>query len=185
MATKSCPDLFCLQASGQVGKQFIYWQSKGYSYKRAYVIPYDPRTPRTLTKRAFFRQGTLYWNSLSQAEKDSYNSYALTYNKKLTGYDCFFKKWLRGEIVQETIRSVQSGYIDAVTGINDVAISAVSVNKCLIIVNSYASSAVVDSIPVAVSVLGGVLTSSTNLRIETQLLNISTARVYWQVIEYY
>jgi len=177
--------LHSINASGQVNKEFVYYIAKGVQKRRVYVVPANPQTPRQQAKRAFFRNGMIYWGNLPEIEKQEYIRKAKIIKAGWIGYNYFMRLWMRGKIVMECIKSIQKGSVSAVTGNNDITISEVDLSKSVVLINSYASSVEVSGTVYAVSVLGGYLTTTTNLRIEVQLANVANAKIYWQVIEYF
>lgn len=178
-------DLESIRAHGQVGRQWIYFFSHGEQHRREYKIPDDPQTPRQLAKRGFFWQAHQYWNNLTENEKDFYHDKAKVLGRLPAGLQYFLSLWLRGLIVQETVRSVQRGRLVCVDGINDVTIVEVAVAKTQVNVSSYSCNQSLGA-PNTCNVVGGVLASSTNLQIEARKGTSAPDPIaYWEVVEFY
>ena len=185
MGYRTVKDLDSIRASGQVGKQYIYWFSHGEQHRRVYKVPFDPFTPRQLAKRGFFWQAKKYWDTLSQEQKDFYHEKARVLGRLPAGLQYFMSLWLRGLIVQETVRSVQRGRVVCVSGINNVTITEVAIAKSQVNVNSYSCNEAVGA-PNVCNVKGGMLTSPTNLQIETSKgASAPDPIAYWEVVEFY
>lgn len=185
MSYRTAKDLSSIRASGQVGKTWIYFFSHGEQHRRPYKIPFDPLTPRQLSKRAFFKHGMEYWGNLSPGEKNFYNEKALVSGKPQMGFNYFLGLWLRGEIVAEIIKSVQCDFVAVVDGNNNVNISEVAPAKSVLKVccNSFSIGG---SMADAFFVEGIRFIDSTTIRIAVHKgANIGAVRVGWQVIEYF
>ena len=185
MGSKSAFSLNSINARGTTGKEWVYWVAHGIQYRRKYIVPPDPLTPRQQSKRAFFRMGMAYWKNLSPTEKAEYAEKAENCGKSLISYNYFMSLWLRGEIVMESIKSIQRGVVSCINGYNNVTISQVEMAKSIVIINSYSTAWVQADVLNLGAVLGGELTTSTNLRILAVKIVTGAPAAYWQVIEYY
>lgn len=83
---------------------------KTYGDKRKLIICKDKvrlpyvRSAAQGTQRDKFKEGKDYWNELTDEEKEQYKEEAKEH--KLTGYQYFMGKWLRGEIILYTYYKV-------------------------------------------------------------------------------
>lgn len=185
MGYGGCKDLKSISARGQFGKQYIYWRSKGEQYRRAYKVPFDPFTPRQLAKRGFFWQAKKYWDSLTPAQKNDYEVRARVIKNYWRGLNYFLSLWLRGDIVQETVRSVQRGSLTCVDGDNDVIITEVAMAKSFFWVSCFAFGSS-EGLAKSNGVNGGYLLNSTTIRINAiKGVSAPNPTAYWQVIEFY
>lgn len=185
MPAESATDLHSLAAHGQIKKQFIYFVQKGVQYRKAYVVPANPQTPRQQTKRAFFRMGIAYWHVQPQSFRDGYNEKAKRNFPNMEGFNLFLREWLTGKIVNESVRSIQAGTKVCADGANDVTITAVEVTKTFVFVGTYhcgSSLGVTDEH----GICGAELTSATNLRIHAiKGAQADAPSSCWQVVEFY
>lgn len=174
-----------ITARGQIGKTWIYYVVNGYQRRRAYVVPTDPQSPRQLSKRAFWRNGGVWWANESQSFRDNYKTTVKNLSLAMTGRDLFMQDWTKGVYVTEVIKSIQRGNVPLVNGANDVTITAVEMAKSIVNINSYLTS---DSAGAnsRMGCIGGILTSSTNLRIfAVKEASATTPRGIYEVIEFY
>lgn len=174
-----------INAVGQIGRTWVYYLDKCKQRRRAYVVPSNPQTPRQQCKRAFFRMGMDYWHSQGQAFRDEYATRVDEQDLKLHPINLFLAEWLKGEIVNESVKSIQKGKATCVNGVNNITITEVETEKSVVIINSYANAVETGATVYSAAVYGGQLSSSTNLQIEVALLNVPNVPVFWQVIEFY
>ena len=62
--------------SGTIGKEITCCMRKGYNYQRAWVKPYDPKSPVQLYRRSKFKEAMDAWRALPKEEKAKYNKRA-------------------------------------------------------------------------------------------------------------
>ena len=174
-----------INARGQIGKQYIYYIVKGNQRKRAYAVPSNPQTPRQQANRSFFKNGVEWWNNESDSFRQSYFDRVEQLNLKTTPFAEFIKDWYKEIYVANVIKSKQKGQTVCLNGLNNITITAVDMNKSVVLVNTFANSAEIAGVIYSVVVYGGQLTTATNLQIETALIHVANVKVYWQVIEYF
>ena len=185
MVSKEQGTGYDIQARGQIGKEWIYYVVNGYQRKRAYVIPNDPKSPRQLSKRAFWRNGVEWWKNESQNFRDNYNITAKNLSLAMTGHDLFMQDWTKGVYVTEVIKSIQKGSKVCNDGDNDVTIVGVEVVKSIVIISSYHCGSSLGATDEH-GIHGGALTSSTNLRIcAVKGAQADQPIACWQVVEFY
>lgn len=111
---------------------------------------------------------------LSAGDLVSYGMYSLRYNST-TGNFILVNKG-GGSV----IKSIQRGYVNSTTTTENITISAVNVNKCIVRICSEGSGTLTTQMPSNLATIK--LTSSTNV----QILRTGTERntFYWEVIEF-
>ena len=171
-------------ASGQVAKQFIIQRSTGGRQIRSYFIPTNPRTNKQQAWRVLFKSVCDHWNKLDPIDKQIYEEYAKRNYPKKYGFNIYAKSILK-EWFKMIIKSVQRGVLDAVNGNNVVGISAVDLEKSIIICEPF-SFRIADGGANTAVLNGATFQDSTNIVIRaTRGANILNLYCSWQVIEYY
>jgi len=185
MVNPALDDLNSIGSSGQINKEFVYFRSYGKQRRRTYFIPVNPKTPRQEAKRAFFKNGMAYWKNLSEEKKQEYNERAKIIKNAWIGYNYFMRLWLRGEIVQEVIKSIQRGKQFVPHGLTNISIVAVNLAKSVISYNAFLAVFDTPSLT-GYGVEGASLTSPTNIAVNAWDTALTGTVIFcWQVIEYY
>ncbi len=65
--------LFSLKAMGTIGGVLTYQGRKGFRHTHKKALPTNPRTPAQIADRLIFANAVAGWQTLSPAEKESYN----------------------------------------------------------------------------------------------------------------
>lgn len=89
MATVNGP-LFSLDASGQLAKSLVYSKWKGKAYVREWTKPAYINNLQTYTARAQFGQLSEFWQTLTNEQRDSWQS--LADGEQITAQNAFIKK---------------------------------------------------------------------------------------------
>jgi hypothetical protein len=77
---------------GKVGN-VVFVKRKGTQFMRKYVIPRDPETEVQLKNRSAFSRCVAKWQLLPQNEKDVWNQYGKTRNRR--GYNLFISHHMK------------------------------------------------------------------------------------------
>ncbi len=185
MAGLGATDLHSLRARGQFKKTYVYYVVNGVQKRRGYAVPNDPNTPRQQARKAFFRNGSEYWYNLPAGEKEAWTVASKKIKQAWDGKNYFLRKWLKGEIVVDLIKSIQRGTEVCADGANDVTIVGVEMARSIVVYGSYhcgSSLGAADEHGVS----GMELTSATNLRIHAvKGAQADAPSAYWQVVEFY
>ena len=171
--------------SGQVGKEYIYYSVHGEQRRRGYVIPFDPKSARQKSKRAFFRNGVEWWHNESESFRQVYQNKAKSYYKKMHGINLFLRDWCKGVYVIEVTKSIQRGQLLCDDGNNDITIEAVDINKSITLCDAYAFGSA-EGLAKSSSIKGATLINSTTLRISAfKGVSAEQPLACWQVVEFY
>lgn len=81
--------LLSLGASGTIADTLTYQRSRKLNISRTKPIPFDPQSDRQLWHRYLYHEICLYWNTLSAAEKQTWETNARPY--KITGFNLFMR----------------------------------------------------------------------------------------------
>lgn len=173
---------------GQLGKTFIYYVYKGKQLKRRYNVQQNLDHPEQIRRHHLFRHANYSWNGLSPGDKEEWKKRD-KYNPTMSGYNYFISQYLKNwqSIFEEEelkIKSVQSGTLNCVDGENNVTITAVDMNKSIVMIPAF-TARFADGKDNSKGVYGGYLSTTTNLIIRAHRgANYNDCRAVWQVIEF-
>ncbi len=85
-------NIFGDQYSGQAGKAGVFAKWKGRQYRRAYVIPANPKTTMQQAIRGYFTNAVDAWHSYSGLQRLVY-SY-LASGKVMSGFNLLVRRWM-------------------------------------------------------------------------------------------
>lgn len=188
------PEKTNLKLSGQIAKQWIYWDSNKklfgvYTptlpniYKRPYKIPYDPKTINQRKRRATFYYWSQKWHELTEEQQEEYNQEAKNKRLKMTGYNYYMS--LKLKEVPIMVKTIQNGTATLDEGIHEIEISEIDADRSIILVNSYGADFGLLGGNERY-VVGGRIKDSTHIEIETTVgFGEDDVKVYWQVVEFY
>ncbi|MBA7573949.1 hypothetical protein ES708_15750 [subsurface metagenome] len=92
-------NIFGDQYSGQAGKAGVFAKWKGRQYRRAYVIPANPRTTMQTTVRGWFTEAVAFWHSLHSIQRLAFGYLAT--GLVMSGFNLFVSKWQKAGAVTE------------------------------------------------------------------------------------
>ncbi|MBA7542825.1 hypothetical protein ES705_35149 [subsurface metagenome] len=84
-------NIFGDQYSGQAGKAGVFAKWKGRQYRRAYVIPANPKTTMQMTVRGYFTNSITFWHSLHSIQRLVF-SYLAT-GLVMSGMNLLVRRW--------------------------------------------------------------------------------------------
>lgn len=84
-------NIFGDQYSGQAGKAGVFAKWKGRQYRRAYVIPANPKTTMQIAVRGYFTNAITHWHTLHSIQRLVY-SYLAT-GLVMSGMNLLVRRW--------------------------------------------------------------------------------------------
>ena len=173
-----------LSASGQIAKQYIYWEHNGEKFKRPYVVPTDPQTDEQLIQRLKFLIASFKWGELTENEKIFYNNKAKVSGKAQTGYNYYLSETIKE--ISKMVKSIQGGNTACGQGYTNITINAVDVNKSVIMSPDCASAYWDGSQPRMWGVQAYALTSPTNMQVYCSVQpGMPNFQFNWYIIEFF
>lgn len=173
---------------GQLGKTYIYYVVKGKQLKRKYNVQHNLNSYYTIQTNDIFKKALQAWKALSPGNKEEWKKQD-KYNPTMSGYNYFISQYLNYwyPIIEEAemrIKKIQTGFLNCVTGSNNITITAVNMSKSIVICPAY-TDRFQDGKDNGKGIFGALLTSPTNLVIKAHKgVNYATCTGVWQVIEF-
>lgn len=125
-----------LATRGQIGKNTIYWYSKGIQYSRPYVIPFDPKSFNQRTQRNKFYVVSQKWGLLTTEEKQEWEEKVLRTKYKMTAYNYFVRENIKE--ISQMIKKITHGVETLSAGANVILIEEIQLDKTVLEYNCYA-----------------------------------------------
>ncbi|MBA7538935.1 hypothetical protein ES705_31213 [subsurface metagenome] len=94
-------NIFGDQYSGQAGKAGVFAKWKGRQYRRAYVIPSNPKTTMQMTIRGYFINVVATWHIYHSLQRLVY-SYLAT-GLVMSGFNLLVSRWMKAAVATTTL----------------------------------------------------------------------------------
>lgn len=167
---------------GQIGKEIIYWVSKGIQYKRIYKIPDDPKTFDQRTQRNKFYLATQTWNELTTEQKKDWDNKVKKTQYVMTGYNFFIQKKIK-EITQ-MIKKVTHGSQLVSNGSNVITINEIQLDKTVLLYNCFVFGEATPT-PKYYGIRSAYFSDSTHITVSVMdSENIGDITIFYTIIEY-
>lgn len=114
MAKVKAP-LFSLKASGKLGNALVYMTWKGIEDVRKYVIPTNPRSPKQVEQRGYFRDANNEWDSpdYTAGDRSAWNLEALVAPGAQSGWNRFVRFFVAVRRAAKTWQRLRNGTASA------------------------------------------------------------------------
>jgi len=94
-------NIFGDQYRGQAGKAGVFAKWKGRQYRRAYVIPANPKTTMQMTIRGYFTNAVAAWHTYHSIQRLVY-SYLAT-GLVMSGFNLLVRRWQNAAVAAATL----------------------------------------------------------------------------------